>query len=83
LNKDVYHMHGCLAICLGGLLAQTMLNTKADCLELVVGSGVMDGHGSHVVSQEQVTVPLHQEADTSHGYKREFTDTGSLRTEAH
>ena len=68
LNKEAYHMHGCLAVCLGRLLAQTVLNTEADCLELVVSGGVVDGHSSHVVSQEQVTVTLHQEADTSHGY---------------
>ena len=79
-------MHGCLAVGLGRLLAQTVLNTEADSLELVVCGGVVDGHGSHIVSQEQVTVPLHQEADTPHGYKDRrghYIDTGSIRTQAH
>lgn len=63
-------MHGRLAVCLRDLLTEAVLNEEAHCIELVVGCGMVDGQSSRLVSQEQVAIPLNQEADTTQGYNR-------------
>ena len=66
-SVDAYHMHGSLSIGLCHFLTEAVLYKEAHHVDLVVCCSVMDTQRSCLVCQEQITVLLHQEADTVEG----------------
>ena len=75
-SADAYHVHGSLSVSLRHFLTESVLNKEAHHFNLVVGCSMVNAQCPCLVSQEQVTVLLDQEADAVEGCNRILLCTG-------